>query len=200
MSKIITISRQFGSGGREVGKRLADALLWSYFDRELIEQVATETGLDKGYIEKYSESVATRNHPYVFGRTFIAYQQSPSEKIQLAQLKIIRELAEKGDCVIIGRCADYITREQNPFKVFIYSSSMDFRIDRCYDKVPADRENKTEKEMQKEIIGIDKRRRKYYEYYTGLGWGAIENYNLCIDTSAVGIQGAVEIIQKAVGK
>lgn len=197
MNTIITIGRSFGSGGREVGKRLADVLDFSYFDEEIIKAVAKESGLHPDYLARYSEAKVTRNYPIMIGRTFSYHSQpSPGEEIQILQMKIIKEVAEKGNCIFVGRCADYILREQNPFKIFIYTSDMEARIQRCYDKVPSDKD-KSEKEMSKMILSVDNKRRKYYEQLTTQKWGDMQNYNLCIDTSKVGIKNAVEIIAKA---
>ena len=193
MSNIITISRQFGSGGREIGKRLADELLYSYYDHELVKRVSDESGLAESYIERYSESSFTRTYPFTFGNAFSNYSQPPSDKVQIAQSKIMKELSEKSNCIIVGRCADYIIKEHNILKIFIYSSDIDARINRCYDKVPTDK-SKSKKEMQKMILDIDKQRAKYYSYYTGQEWGNMSNYNLCIDTSAVNIKKAVATI------
>ena len=193
MSNIITISRQFSSGGREIGKRLADALLYAYYDRELIKKVAEESGFAESYIERYSEGNITRAYPFTFRNTFVNYIQSPRDKIQIAQEKIITELSEKSDCIIIGRCADCILKEHTIIKIFVYSSDMDARINRCYDKVPTDK-SKSRKEIEKMILSVDKERAKYYGFYTGREWGNMLNYNLCIDTSIVSIQKAVDTI------
>lgn len=198
-TSIITISRQFGSGGREVGKRLADALGYSYYDKELIAKVAENSGFHPDFIESNSESSFTRSYSYTFARSFSVYNQSLSDKIQIEQNKVIKEVADKGNAVIIGRCADYVLSDEKPFKVFIYSSDMGSRIKRCYDKVPEDK-TKSAKEMEKSIRKIDKTRSKYYEFYTGQSWSNLENYNLCIDTSTVGVMKAVEIIISALGK
>lgn len=197
MHKIITISRQFGSGGREIGRRLADTLTCAYYDKELLEAVANETGFDPDYINSFDETIS-QSYPYIFNRSFASYQQSPSEKIQLAYLKIIKDIAQKGNAVIIGRCAEYILKESKPFKVFIYASDINYRIERCYTKVPEDRVYKTETQMLKEIVAIDKERAKYYEYYSSKKWSDMTNYNLCIDTASVGIENAVKIIKSAV--
>lgn len=196
MNTIITISRQFGSGGREVGKRLADALNIAYYDKELLAYLSKETGLSKEFINKYDE-VATRNYGFTFRSTLLANYQTPTEQLQVAQTQLLKTLANKSDCVIVGRCADDILREYNPFKLFIYASDMDFRITRCFEKVPEDRGIKDEKGMRKEILAIDKQRKKYRELYTNNNWLDMTSYNLCIDTSVVGIKGAVEIISKA---
>lgn len=197
MKNIITISRSFSSGGREVAKRLADELNFDYFDRELISEISNETGLCEKYIEKHSEFAVTRSYPLNMAQTFILPIQTPSDSIQIAQTKIIKSVANKGNCVIVGRRADYILREQNPFKVFIYSSDMDKRIERCYNKVPKDRE-KSQKEITKQILSVDKNRAKYYNYFTENNWGEMKNYNLCIDTSVIDVKKAVEIIIQAI--
>ncbi len=196
---IITISRQFGSGGREIGKRLSEALGYEYFDKELITKVAEDTGFHEDYIEENSESIFNRFYPYTFGRSFVSYQQLPTDTIHIAQNKILKEIAKKDNCVIIGRSADVILMDYNPFKVFIYASDMNFKVERCYDKVPEDK-TKSLKEMQKEIQRIDKERSKYYEHYTGQKWGVVSNYNLCIDVSVIGVKKAVEILVSLINK
>ncbi len=197
MTRIITINRQFASGGREIGKRLADLMGSAYYDKELIDSVAADTGLNPEYIEKYSESALSRSYPYTFGRTFIAYNNLPTNIIQNSQTKIIRDLADKGDCVIIGRAASYLLRDVKPLSVYIYASDMDFRINRCYQKNPLDK-NKSTKEMQKEILTIDKQRAKYYEYITNQKWQDINSYHLCLDSSKIDLKKVVNIIFEAV--
>ncbi len=196
MKKIITINRQFSSGGREIGKKLADKLNISYFDRELIEKIAQETQFHPGYIEQFSESVASRQYPLTFGRSFNLMQTSPTDIIQMAQNKIIKDLAENQDCVIVGRCANYILKDYDVLRVFIYSSDMQKRIERCYKKVPEDKD-KTEDQIQKQIINLDKKRAKYHNYYSGQEWQDMSNYNLCIDTAKIDINKAVELIISA---
>ena len=193
MSNLITINRQFGSGGREVGKRLADALDCVYYDKQLLNAIIKETGLSETGINLYDEQL-TRNYGYTFSKTFSTFQQSPSDKVQLAYTKIIKEVGKIGNAVIIGRCSDYILRKQKPFKIFIYASDMSFRINRCYSKVPNDVGVKDENQMIKEILNVDKQRAKYYEYYTGFKHNTMENYNLCLDTSVIGVKKSVNII------
>ncbi len=197
MHKIITIGRHFSSGGREVGKKLADVLGYAYYDKELLNLVASETGLAVDYIEKYSESDITRSYAYMYGRSFASYKQTPVEKLQIAQNNAIKELAQKGPCIFVGRCADYVLHEENPLKVFVYSSNMKSRIQRCFDKVPEDKA-KGEAKIKKQILEIDKQRARYYEFITCQKWANYENYNLCIDTSFFNVDKAVEIIKNAV--
>ncbi len=197
MKKVITINRQFSSGGREVAKRLADTLNLAYYDKELIAKISEQTNLAPSYIEQYSESATSRSFSFTFCRTLSrpTPELSPNDKIQIAQTKIIKELATTGNCVIVGRCANYALADE-AFKVFIYSSDMDARVKRCFEKVEEDKE-KTEQEMKKQIISIDKQRAKYHSYYTGQDWSDINNYNLCIDTAKISIKKAVELIARA---
>ncbi len=192
--KVITISRQFGSGGREVGKRVADALSYAYYDKELLNAISKETGLDTALIDKLD---STRIFSYTFSRSFMTYKQLPVGEVNLAKKDILKKLAAKSNSVFIGRCSDYILSDYKPFKIYIYSSDMQYRVNRCFDKVPQDKTLINTKEMISEILEIDKNRAKYYEGQTGQKWDDLLNYNLCVDTSKVGVKGAVEIILKA---
>lgn len=199
MNSIVTINRQFGSGGREVAKRLADKLNFGYYDKQLLDMISDKTGIDRQFAEDYDEKF-TRSYAYTFGRSFTTYTQSPNEAIQIAYTNIIKQVASTHDAVIVGRCANYILEQSNVLRVFIYSSSMHHRVERCFDKVPEDRANKTPKQMAKQILATDKQRAKYHEFYTGQNWSNMNNYNLCIDTSVVGIDGAVDIIVAVVSR
>lgn len=200
MSICITIGREFGSGGREIGRRLAEELDFAYYDNEIIKKISEESGYAEGIIQKYSEAKVTRQFPVTFGRTF-AYTPmlNLNDEIFIHKKKILEQFAESGDCVIVGRCADQLLKKQNPVKVFVYSSDMDKRIERCYDKVPADKQ-KTRKEMEKHIKSVDKGRADYYQYYTDEKWANMQNYNLCIDTSFFTIKEAVDLIVKSIKK
>ncbi|MFR9543765.1 MAG: cytidylate kinase family protein, partial [Rikenellaceae bacterium] len=192
----ITINRQFASGGREVGKRLADALHIAYYDKELLHAIVERSGFSNDFVTAHDEA-SMKNYHFSFGHAFATYNSSPMTQLLQVKSETLQQIAEQESSVIIGRCADYILRDDKPFTVFIYSSSMDARIKRCYEKVPQDVGNKTEREMQEHIQGIDKKRREYYEYYTDQKWMDMSHYNLCIDTSKVGVKGAVEIILNA---
>ena len=196
MNKIITINRQLSRGGSEVGKRLADALNIAYYDKELIHAIAEKSGFSENFVAKFDE-VTIKNYPFTFGQAFTTYDNSPMEQLLHVQSEILQQIAEKEDAVIIGRCADYIIKDADPFKVFIYSSDMNVRIKRCYEKVPQDVGVKSGHEMKNNILSVDKKRSNYYENYTDQKWMDMSNYNLCIDTSKVGVKGAVEIILKA---
>ncbi|WP_317856287.1 cytidylate kinase-like family protein [Chakrabartyella piscis] len=190
MKKIITINRQFGSGGREIAKRLADVLQIAYYDKALINQIAEKTSFSPEFIAEASETMNFQ--PLVFANTFASNLLSPADTIQIAQTEFIKEIAEKEDCIIVGRCANSIL-EDTAFKVFIYASDMDTRIERCYVKVPAD-QDMPRKKMEKQILAVDKQRAKYHSFTTGQEWFDMNNYDLCIDTSKMGVKKAVELI------
>ncbi len=191
---IITIGRQFGSGGNEVARKLSEKLGYHYYDKDIVSQIAKESGLHPKFIEKFSEEYITRVYPYTFIRAFDSYQQNPYEQVQIAQHQVIKALAGDKKAIFVGRGADYILRDEKILKVFIYSSDMDKRIERCYYKDPSDKE-KSPKEMEKSIIQVDKSRSKYYEQFTGKKWGDMDSYNLCIDTAILGVDGAVSVIE-----
>ena len=200
MGRIITIGREFGSGGRELGRRLAEELHIEYYDRELLAEIAKHTSLAEEYIQNVVERQPHSLMPITIGRSFAYvedYAFKQAQAVYQAQSKIIRELAEKSDCVIIGRCADYILREQNPFRIFIYAD-MESRVRRCMER-RAEGETLTEKEMKKQIRAMDKNRARYYEFYTGLKWGDKLNYDLCINTSGTVIKEIVPAVAKMLG-
>ncbi len=194
---LITVSRQFGSGGREIGKRVADALGIAYYDKEIINAISEETNINPVIIDEL-DSTASRNYGYSFGKSILTYKQPNAQDIAKVKSNTLKRLAQKSSCVIIGRCSDYILDEFSPFKVYVYSSDMQFKTRRCFEKVPKDKTILSEREMIAEISQIDKNRAKYYEQQTGAKWADMTNYNLCIDTSKVGIKHAVDIILKAI--
>lgn len=184
MNKIITIGREFGSGGRELGKRLSEKLEIAYYDQEIITEIANKTAFSEQYIQHVVEKRPIISFPIHTGRTFHVISNPLFEQSKLVfqkQCEIIREMAEKSDCVIVGRCADYILRDNYPFRIFIYAD-MESKIKRC--RINEDEhENLTDRELQKRIIEVDKQRSQYYEFYSGQKWGARINYDLCINTT-----------------
>lgn len=197
MGRIITIGREFGSGGRELGRRLAEELGIEYYDREILAQIAKRTSLAEEYIQNVVERQPHSLLPITIGRSFAYvedYAFKQAQAVYQAQSKIIRELAEKSDCVIIGRCADYILRDQKPLRIFVYAD-LESRIARCMDR-RREGENLTEKEMKKQIQAIDKNRARYYEFYTGTKWGDKLNYDLCINTTGTVIKEIVPAVAK----
>ncbi len=196
---IITVNREFSSGGREIAKKIAEKLKYAYYDQEIINEIAKNSELDKEYIDKYSEINCNRNYPIKIANSFIKYQERLEIDLQKRQSDIIKELALKGNSVFVGRCSDYILKDLKPFKIFIYSSDMKKKIERCYTKVPQDK-SKSINEMKSNILKIDEQRKKYYEYVTGQKINDVHNYNLTIDTSKISIEDAVVLISNICNK
>lgn len=191
MNKIITISREFGSGGREIGKRLADDLNVSYYDREIVEQISKETGLSEKYIQDISEKGIYPN-AFHFGKTFGSFGslQSNQTELLVKQQEILKKIAQKGDCIIVGRGANVILKEYQPMNIFVYAN-MESKINRCKLKA-IEEENLTDKELEKKIILIDKNRKNYHNLISNLEWGKKENYNLCINTTDMEIKNIIK--------
>lgn len=196
MKKIITVGRQFGSGGRELGKRLADELGYAYYDREIIEEISKRTALAEEYVQRIVEQKPNVHFPITTGRTlhgapsdYIMHQYS---KVYAEQTNVISDMANKSDCVIVGRCAGFILRDLEPFRLFVYAD-MDTRVARCRAK-GAEHEALSDKQLIRKIKSVDRNRAKYYRYYTGREWGAPENYDLCINTSCTSIKQAAHAI------
>ena len=200
MNTIITIGRQFGSGGREIGKLLATSLNIPFYDKDLITRAAKESGYCKELIETHDERPTNSflynlvMDTYSFGYTAAGMVDMPiSQKVFLAQFDTIRKIADEGSCVIVGRCADYALAEyKNHVSVFI-NSNMDVRINRIMDKY--DLTTSKAKDM---IVRRDKQRQSYYNYYSSGKWGRADNYDFCIDSSLLGIDGTVHLITQLI--
>lgn len=191
---IITISREFGSGGREVGKRLADELGFAYYDREIVATIAQKTRMDEEYVASALEGGMFRSVPIHFGRTFSypSTLMTNTANLFVEQHKIIRELAAKGDCIIVGRAASVILEEYRPFNLFI-CADMTSKVRRCRERAP-EGEQLTERELIRHIKKVDAERAKYYEMFSDTGWGKKESYHLCINTTGVQIKTLVPAI------
>ncbi len=186
MNKIITIGREFGSGGRELARNLAEILGFAYYDREIISEIAKRTSLSEKYVQNVAEHKPVIPFPIHTGRTFWAVIPDYGQDVQKEQHSIIREVAGKSDCVIVGRGADYILRDEKPYRVFVYSDD-DAKIARCRENNSHDYEKGTDmsdKELGRRIAQINAARAEYYEFYTGQKWGDKANYDLCINTSS----------------
>ena len=192
----VTIGRQFGSGGREIGELLAKNLESGYYDKELISLAAKESGISPEIFETVDEQ-ATNSllyslslGVYSFGNNFATTGELPiNDKLYLLQHKIIRELSAKSPCVFVGRCADYVLRERKDvIKVFIYAD-MDYRINRVKETKGIE-EGKIEQAIKK----TDKSRANYYNFYSGQKWGLAENYDLCINRTNLTNQQVVDVI------
>lgn len=190
MNRIITISREFGSGGRTVGKETAAKLGVPCYDYELIERVARESGFAKEYVAEQGEYAS---HGSWIGNALLSAQYSKSmsnqDSLWLAQRKVVCELAEKGPCVIVGRCADYILRDRaDLLKVFIHAdiAKRAERIVKLY--------GESSEAPERRLKTKDKRRSAYYRYYTDMEWGDAKNYHVALDSGVLGIETCVEII------
>ena len=197
MNKIITIGREFGSGGRELGRRLARELGFDYYDKEILTEIARHTSLSEEYVQQVVENQPRQLFPITVGRSFLYVDTQPLQQANTvfqAQQEIIREMAERSDCVIVGRCADYILRDMKPFRIFVYAD-MQSRIDRCRSRA-AEGENLTNKEYKQQITSMDKSRARYYDFYTDMKWGDKLNYELCINTTNQDIPTLVGFLAK----
>lgn len=188
-NRIITISREFGSGGRTIGKEVAAKQGIPCYDHELIEKIAEESGFTKEYIAERGEYTS---HSGWFASAFSDRDfngHSHQDDLWAIQRKVILELAEKESCVIVGRCADYILRDKaDCLKVFIHSD-MEKRAERIV-KQYGERPETPEKRLKDK----DKRRAAYYQFYTDTKWGAVQNYHLALNSGVLGIEKCVEII------
>ena len=186
---IITVSRQFGSGGRYIGKCVAEKLGFEFYDKEIIERIADESGLSKEYIERFGEYAP---HKSIFAYSFVgrgANGMSIDDYIQNIQSQVIKEIAEKKNCVIVGRCADYILRNyEECVNVFILGEekAKAKRIEELY--------NVSEKEAIKLMKDTDKLRSINYNYCTSRKWGDISNYTICLNSSTIGLEKCADII------
>lgn len=197
MNKVITIGREFGSGGREFGRLLAEKLGYEYYDKEIITEIARKTSLSETYVKQIVEQTPHSLFPITTGNAFAYYGNNHLYNVQSIfreQTNVITEMAKKSDCVIVGRCADYILEDLNPFKIFIYADEKS-KIERCLKKVD-EPESVNVKKLKRQIKNIDKNRARYYSFYTGKKWGDKLNYDICINTSDIEISEAVSVIEK----
>ncbi len=189
MSRIITIGREFGSGGREIGRRLSDALQIAYYDQEIISEIAKRTDLSEEYVQRISERRPFISFPIHVGRSFYPVTDPLLQNSVLVfaeQHRLLEEMSEKSDCLIVGRCADYILREKKPFRIFVYAD-MESRLQRCMSRKRAG-EEMSEKDMKKRIGEIDRERSQYYSYFSDRKWGTRDNYDLMVNTSGKDIK------------
>lgn len=188
MKKIITISREFGAGGGEIGRSVAKALNYEYYDKEIILKAARESNVDVESLLKWDEKV-----PMNFGfaqSLFDFYNKPLSEKLFDVQQKVIKEIGEKGNCVIVGRNANTILKEFDyGLHVFIYADPY-WRMERMKEKMP----DTTEAKISEELRIIDKTRKKFCMYYTNTEFGVADYYDICLNTSKLGIDTCIDII------
>lgn len=184
-AKVICITREFGSGGRTIGKLLADALGYHFYDWNLVQEIANSSGFAKEFIEENGETTSSilpwlfksRNGPDI------------TDQLYLAQRDVILRLAEKGNCVIVGRCADYILRERNDvLSCFIYADE-EFKRNRIINTY-----GETEVAIDKRMKDKDKKRKAYYQYYTGRKWGLSFYYDVALNSGRLGIEQCASVL------
>ncbi len=200
MNTIITIGRQFGSAGREIGQKVAAHFGIPCYDKELLSRAAKESGYCEEMIETHDERPTNSflynlvMDTYSFGYNASSFIDMPiSHKIFLAQFDTIKKMASEGPCVIVGRCADYALSDySNCINLFIYGND-DKKVKRIMEKY-----NLTESKARDMIVKKDKQRQSYYNYYSSKKWGRADSYDLCINSSLLGIEGTVKLIIQAI--
>ncbi|MCR5419831.1 MAG: cytidylate kinase-like family protein [Lachnospiraceae bacterium] len=197
MNSIITIGRQFGSGGREIGEKIAAKYNVKFYDKDLLKRAAKESGLCHEIFENNDEKnngsflYNLVTDTYSFGYTSPYVELPLSHKVFLAQFDTIKKIAEEGPCVIVGRCADYALSERKDCLNLFINAPIEDRIERIKLKFPAEKDVSKIKDM---IVKTDKSRANYYNYYSIKKWGRADTYDLCINSSILGIDGSVELI------
>ncbi|MDO5400381.1 MAG: cytidylate kinase-like family protein [Eubacteriales bacterium] len=191
--KIITISREFGSGGRTVGRMVAERLGIPFYDKELVEQVALESGFASKFVEENGEhSPGSSLFSYAFasqGVPGVMNGLSTADFLWNIQCSVILQLAEKGPCVIVGRNADYILKDRpDALHVYVFADEP-FRAERIVRLY-----GESEKSPETRLREKDKRRRLNYQHYTGRTWGQAQNYDICLDTGVLGVEQCVDIV------
>lgn len=191
---VITIGREFGSGGREIGIKLAERLGIPFYDKEIITLAAEAGGIDPKLIERNEEGAFRMSDKGKGRMQFFSFSYSPdfSDAIYLQQCKVIKDLAEKGPCVIVGRCSDHVLRNEGSINVFI-AASMPYKIARKR-KVAVEKSEFTDEQMARYINDMNTARANYYNHYSGGKWGNSGTYHLCVHSDLVGVDGAVETI------
>ena len=186
-NRVITISREFGSGGRTIGKKAAQALGIPCYDQELIQKIAAQSSFHEGYVQDAGEDSTGG----VLASAFTNHLQGHSNADYLwkVQYKIITDLAQKGPCLIVGRCADYILRDTADCLRFFIHADLDFRAKRIVE-VYGEREESPEQRLREK----DKRRAAYHRFYTDMKWGHAQNYDLTLNSGTLGIDRCVQII------
>lgn len=205
MRTIVTIGREFGSGGREIGRKLADYYHISFYDKELLTRVAKESGYAKEFVKEQDERPTSSflynlvMDTYSFGTASLYSEMPVSQKLFLAQFDTIRRIADtEGSCVFIGRCADGALEEYpNVLNVFIHAD-MDYRIHRIMNIKAYRSEADTEQKARQLIQRTDRQRASYYNYYSNGRWGQASTYDLTINAGKLGINGSVSLLIQAV--
>ena len=193
MKRIITIGREFGSGGRELGRRIAKKLEIAYYDQEIIAEIAKRTALSEEYIRQIEEMLPILHFPIRTGHRFYLTSEPifyPDLSIYTKQHELLRELSRKSNCVIVGRCANFILRgRENVLNVFVTAPVVD-----CVRRV-METDGLNLEEAEKKIKKVDKRRADYFKYFTGREWHDAALYDLCLNTGHMSEQKCVDIVR-----
>jgi cytidylate kinase len=200
--KIITVSREFGSGGRTVGRRVAELLGMAFYDKELVDHVAMETGFDPLYVEEEGELASSESGfgyscAYPYGTVGVMRGMSAADFLWTIQREVILQLADKAEqepCVIVGRCADYILKDRDDCLHAFIHASMAFRADRIV-RLYGSSESSPEARLQEK----DKRRKINYKHYTDREWGMSQNYHVSLDSSVIGVDRCADVIASLAG-
>ncbi|MBS5171318.1 MAG: cytidylate kinase-like family protein, partial [Lachnospiraceae bacterium] len=183
------ISREFGSGGHFIGEEVSKRLGIPFYDKNIIQQIAEKTGFSEDFVKEQSEYAPSKN---MFAYAFVGRDHtgsSLSDQVYAAQTQVIRNLAEKGSCIIIGRCADYILKDRpDTYHIFVYGDE--------YEKISRTQQlfNLSEKDARAMNRDMDKKRRLHYEYYTDRKWGDPQNHCMCLNTSALDMERCIRYI------
>ena len=191
---VITLGRQHGSNGHDIARALAAELGYECYDKEIVDHAAESSGFSKEIFDSYDER---RVSTYILPTPHYTGMNEGfrlNMQVSAAQFDAIRSLADKGNCVFVGRCADYILRSRKDLVRVFIMADMDFRI-----KTLMARRELTEEQAKKIVREVDKDRSSYYRYYTDQLWGESGNYDLCINSAPVGVSGAVEVIKAYIG-
>ncbi len=196
MNTIITIGRQFGSGGREIGEKVAEYFKIKCYDKELLTRAAKESGFCEEMIQNHDERPTNSflynlvMDTYSFGYNTSSFVDMPiSHKVFLAQFDTIKKIADEGPCVIVGRCADYALADMpNCLHIFIYGE------EDCKTKRVMEKYSLSEAKAKDMCVKKDKQRQSYYNYYSSKKWGRADSYDLCINSSVLGVEGTVKLI------
>ncbi len=195
----ITIGRQFGSGGREIGTRVGELLGIKVYDKELLTLAAEKKGINPDYLRRVDEKAANSllytlaMGGSLYGARHLGVDVPINDQLFIAQTEIIKEAAEESSAIFIGRCADYILRNHPHRLSFFIYSDFEARVHRI-----AKRHNISEKEAEALINKTDKKRISYYNFYTGKKWGKFENYHMSLDSSLLGVEGTAQMIAQLI--
>ena len=198
MAIVITIGRQYGSGGLDVGKKIAKAFDIPFYDKDLVEMAAEKSNISKDTVKHIDERATNSflyslvSGHYSVGSNVAHYEMPINDKLFIHQSEVIKEVAAKGSCVIVGRCADYVLRDVPGVEVcsVFVCGGLDYRTKRVMEAYP----ELNQARARDKVIKTDKQRRTYYDYYTDHDWGVISNYGICLNTEKIGIDAAADMV------